>query len=90
MDCPVCLFEVDIGEIRTLNCNHQLCNECLDGYLKSKIFENQVDVLNCPTGCGVEIPYEILKSCVDRKTMDKYDLFKIRKLTAENSDEKYF
>ena len=43
--CPICLEEMNEETISTINCNHSLCNSCIEILLdKKKIFVPCVEV----------------------------------------------
>jgi uncharacterized protein (DUF2225 family) len=38
--CPICTYDFKVEDLITLECDHRVCKECLEGYLDSKILEN--------------------------------------------------
>jgi hypothetical protein len=40
--------------------------------------------------CNKEISYQIITHCVSKNTMEKYDLFKLRKVESISKDEIFF
>lgn len=68
--CEICLDdEAPIDGAITLDCDHRFCQECLSGFICSKIESREIgeDELKCPSAeCSVHIRHDIIKgSTVD-------------------------
>ena len=65
--CPVCYTEIEKNNSLSLKCNHQICKECYVEYIKNKILENPITLLqtSCPmSGCNLYITRTIFKQCI--------------------------
>ena len=76
--CPICLEEIKIQEIITLNCDHKFCKFCVSNHCESKIESGlfSSSLMICPQdNCKHPINYYIIKACLYVKSFEKYDAF---------------
>jgi hypothetical protein len=81
--CQICLEQHPVHGSYTLDCSHRFCEECLSGYICSKINSNEVndDVMICPLSeCAFPIPHTIIRGCTkelqNEEAYEKYCEFK--------------
>jgi len=75
--CNICLGPIN-GIIK-LNCHHEFCYDCINGYLVNKINYSDVEKITCPDGeCQFEIEKELIKHYVFAKDFQRYEKFLLR------------
>ena len=65
--CPVCYTEIEKDNFLSLKCQHKICKECYIEYIKNKLIENAINILqtSCPmNGCNLYITRTLYKTCI--------------------------
>ena len=90
--CPVCYSEIEKENSLSLKCNHQICKECYNEYINSKLINEPLNILNtfCPlSGCNLYLTRAIFKECIKEKKMQRiFAKSVIRNFTVTNKEIK--
>ena len=70
--------------IRTLDCEHKFCSNCLKDYITLIIENNKLEDNVCPAGCGKPIDHYIIEDIVDEEVRLKYEKFNLYNLEKQN------
>jgi len=82
--CLLCLEDVDIDFMHCLQCEHQFCRECLQGYFKSKITSKNFPIL-CPSlDCKKEIQAQDMDVILDEHMLQKYQEYSLASVVERN------
>lgn len=92
-ECPICLEKKLIRtDCITLECDHQICKECLAGEFKSKLNDGKVleEDRKCPhEKCTVPIDYTLIKEFFTPEEQERYLNFTIINMKSQKPDERF-
>lgn len=78
--CPICMSQVHLDNIRTLDCDHVFCTDCLTQHITWKIKNNDLaEGLKCPN-CPSNIEGPIVQDLIDDDMFFKFNYFSIKRM----------
>ena len=79
-----------MSELRTLDCDHRFCTECINQHLVSIIRNGTIGNMSCPqAGCPTQVDYYIIKACLDPADFDRYEKFSVKEELKDGNEILY-